>query len=128
MRTLRQTAVTLFRFSALTFNPHKIHYSAQWAKDVEGHKDLVVHGPLNLISILDLWRDTRKPSSLDDDGLVLPKMIFYRATSPLYVEDEYSVVLDDEVGDGIARVRILGPDQKLAMQAEVYDYERRSLS
>src|SRR3954447_26848194 len=38
-RTLVQTPVTLFRFSALTFNPHKIHYSLPWARDVEGHKD-----------------------------------------------------------------------------------------
>ncbi|PLB45461.1 hypothetical protein P170DRAFT_413686 [Aspergillus steynii IBT 23096] len=116
-RTLRQTAVTLFRFSALTFNPHKIHYSAPWAKDVEGHKDIVVHGPLNLISILDLWRDTRSASA--GDGLVLPEKISYRATSPLYAEEEYRVVLDEEAGDGVARVQILRPDGVVAMKAEI---------
>lgn len=118
-RTLRQTAVTLFRFSALTFNPHKIHYSTPWARDVEGHKDIVVHGPLNLISILDLWRDTRASASGVDGGLVLPEKIAYRATSPLYAEEEYRVVLDEEAGDGVARVRILRPDGEVAMKAEI---------
>ncbi|PYH98171.1 C6 transcription factor [Aspergillus ellipticus CBS 707.79] len=114
-RTLRQTAVTLFRFSALTFNPHKIHYSTPWARDVEGHKDIVVHGPLNLISILDLWRDTRGEGT----ELVLPERISYRATSPLYAEDEYRIVLDEEAGDGVARVQILAPGDVVAMKAEI---------
>ncbi|PYI05747.1 C6 transcription factor [Aspergillus sclerotiicarbonarius CBS 121057] len=115
-RTLRQTAVTLFRFSALTFNPHKIHYSTPWARDVEGHKDIVVHGPLNLISILDLWRDTRK---MEGEDLVLPEKIAYRATSPLYAENEYRIVLDEEAGDGVGRVQILAPGEVVAMKAEI---------
>ena len=115
-RTLRQTAVTLFRFSALTFNPHKIHYSTPWARDVEGHKDIVVHGPLNLISILDLWRDTRKT---EGEEMVLPERIFYRATSPLYAEDEYRIVLDEGAGDGVGRVQIVAPGEVVAMKAEI---------
>ncbi|THC96471.1 hypothetical protein EYZ11_004062 [Aspergillus tanneri] len=109
-------AVTLFRFSALTFNPHKIHYSTPWAREVEGHKDIVVHGPLNLISILDLWRDTQQLDH-NDPGLVLPEKISYRATSPLYVDDEYCIVLEE--GDGVGRVQILTPDGTLAMNAEI---------
>lgn len=115
-RTLRQTAVTLFRFSALTFNPHKIHYSTPWARDVEGHKDIVVHGPLNLISILDLWRDTRKNGSGEE--VVLPEKISYRATSPLYAEEEYRIVLEDGE-DGIGRVQIIAPGEVVAMKAEI---------
>ncbi|GKZ34231.1 hypothetical protein AbraIFM66950_004416 [Aspergillus brasiliensis] len=114
-RTLRQTAVTLFRFSALTFNPHKIHYSTPWARDVEGHKDIVVHGPLNLISILDLWRDTRKN---EGGEVVLPEKISYRATSPLYAEEEYRIVLEDG-GDGVGRVQIVAPGEVVAMKAEI---------
>ncbi|PYH76471.1 hypothetical protein BO82DRAFT_426106 [Aspergillus uvarum CBS 121591] len=115
-RTLRQTPVTLFRFSALTFNPHKIHYSTPWAREVEGHRDIVVHGPLNLIAMLDLWRDTRISRGLP---LPLPESISYRATSPLYVEEEYRVVLDEEARDGVGRVRILGPGEVVAMKAEI---------
>ncbi|OJK03006.1 hypothetical protein ASPACDRAFT_1853570 [Aspergillus aculeatus ATCC 16872] len=113
-RTLRQTPVTLFRFSALTFNPHKIHYSTPWAREVEGHRDIVVHGPLNLIAMLDLWRDTRSSRELS-----LPERISYRATSPLYVEEEYRVVLDEEAADGVGRVQILGPGEVVAMKAEI---------
>ncbi|KAI9376683.1 hypothetical protein BJX61DRAFT_154526 [Aspergillus egyptiacus] len=126
-RTLRQTAVTLFRFSALTFNPHKIHYSLPWARDVEGHRDIVVHGPLNLISILDLWRDSRTADptkggqSVDEAGLnaLFPQRISYRATSPLYAEDEYRIVLEDLEGGGKSDVQILTPEGKLGMKAEI---------
>lgn len=120
-RTLRQTPVTLFRFSALTFNPHKIHYSAPWAQEVEGHRDIVVHGPLNLISILDLWRDTRVPSASagSDIGKAIPGRITYRATSPLYVEDEYRIVLEEGEGQGVGKVRILAPGDVVAMKAEI---------
>lgn len=38
--------VLLFRFSALTFNSHRIHYDRAYARDEEGYPDLVVHGPL----------------------------------------------------------------------------------
>lgn len=45
--SISATEVTLFRYSALTFNSHKIHYDRVWARDVERQGDLVVHGPLN---------------------------------------------------------------------------------
>ena len=38
--------VTLFRFSALTFNSHRIHYDADYCRDIAGHRACVVHGPL----------------------------------------------------------------------------------
>lgn len=118
-RTLRQTPVTLFRFSALTFNPHKIHYSLPWARDVEGHKDIVVHGPLNLISILDLWRDVRGQSKTPEEApLLSPQRISYRATSPLYAGEEYSVVLEEGEKD-ISKVQIIGPGGAVAMKAEI---------
>ncbi|KAJ5095869.1 hypothetical protein NUU61_005225 [Penicillium alfredii] len=115
MRTLVQTPVTLFRFSALTFNPHKIHYSLPWARDVEGHREIVVHGPLNLISILDLWRDTQSKTG-SDPALVIPEHISYRATSPLYAGDEYRIELEE--GD-ISKVQIIGPTG-VAMKAEIH--------
>ncbi|EKV07910.1 hypothetical protein PDIG_61430 [Penicillium digitatum PHI26] len=114
-RTLVQTPATLFRFSALTFNPHKIHYSLPWARDVEGHKDIAVHGPLNLISILDLWRDTRQNAT--DSTLVVPERRFYRATNPLYAGDEYRIVLEE--GEG-TQVQIIGPGRVVAMKAEIH--------
>ena len=38
--------VMLFRYSALTFNSHRIHYDADYCRDVAGHRERVVHGPL----------------------------------------------------------------------------------
>lgn len=119
-KTFIQSPVTLFRFSALTFNPHKIHYSLPWARDVEGHRDIVVHGPLNLISILDLWRDIQgkgKGRDVGDAVEMVPRSISYRATSPLYAGDEYKIVLEEE-GD-LAKVRILGPGGLVSMKAEI---------
>jgi hypothetical protein len=50
---------------------------------------------------------------------MLPESIAYRATSPLYAEDEYQIVLDEGEGDGVGRVQILAPDGNVAMKAEV---------
>ena len=41
------TSTTLFRYSALTFNGHRIHYDADYCRDVEGYGNLVIHGPLH---------------------------------------------------------------------------------
>ncbi|QFG26296.1 MaoC family dehydratase N-terminal domain-containing protein [Actinomadura sp. WMMB 499] len=46
----------LFRFSALTYNAHRIHYDERYATEVEGHAGLVVHGPLLAILCLELPR------------------------------------------------------------------------
>ncbi|PGG99313.1 hypothetical protein GX51_06348 [Blastomyces parvus] len=122
-RTLCQSAVTLFRFSALTFNAHKIHYSLPWAQDVEGHRGLVVHGPLNLISILDLWRDVRGAQQGNQGGVgepMVPEGIVYRATSPLYAEEEYRIVLEEAEGGGRGgKVSIYSPAGAVAMKAEI---------
>lgn len=115
-KSLVQTPVTLFRFSALTFNPHKIHYSLPWARDVEGHKDIVVHGPLNLISILDMWRDVQEKGASDPTSVV-PRRISYRATSPLYAGDEYRIVMQED--GNLATVQILAPGGAVAMKAEI---------
>jgi 3-methylfumaryl-CoA hydratase len=49
--------VRLFRFSALTFNSHRIHYDRPWAMDVEGYPGLVVHGPFTSTLLIDFARD-----------------------------------------------------------------------
>ena len=53
--------VLLFRYSALTFNGHRIHYDRQYATEVEGYRGLVVHGPLLATLMVDLaaraWPD-----------------------------------------------------------------------
>ena len=48
--------VLLFRYSALTFNGHRIHYDRKYATEVEGYPGLVVHGPLIATLLMDLLR------------------------------------------------------------------------
>ena len=51
--------VLLFRYSALTFNGHRIHYDRKYVTEVEGYPGLVVHGPLIATLLLDLLRRER---------------------------------------------------------------------
>lgn len=48
------TEADLFRYSALTFNSHRIHYDVEYTKQVEGYAGLIVHGPLLVTLMLDL--------------------------------------------------------------------------
>lgn len=53
-REIHPSAALLFRYSALTFNSHRIHYDRNYAVDVEGYAGLIVHGPLLANLMLDL--------------------------------------------------------------------------
>jgi 3-methylfumaryl-CoA hydratase len=55
-RQITPTDVLLFRYSALTFNGHRIHYDRQYVTQVEGYPGLIVHGPLIATLLLDLLR------------------------------------------------------------------------
>src|SRR5262245_26687177 len=57
-RRITPDPVLLFRFSALTFNSHRIHYDRSWAMEVEGYPGLVVHGPLTTTLLIDFARDS----------------------------------------------------------------------
>ncbi|KAL9068148.1 MAG: hypothetical protein Q9161_006392 [Pseudevernia consocians] len=103
-RDFLQTAVSLFRFSALTFNAHMIHYSRPWCREVEGHRDIVVHGPLNLINMLDFWRDVQA------DDFMIPQSIRYRATAPFYAGEKYRALL--ERGTDMTGIKLWGHDGK----------------
>jgi 3-methylfumaryl-CoA hydratase len=52
--------VLLFRYSALTFNGHRIHYDRRYVTEVEGYPGLIVHGPLIATLLLDLLRRERR--------------------------------------------------------------------
>jgi len=56
VREIHPDPVLLFRYSALTFNGHRIHYDRRYATEVEGYPGLVVHGPLHATLLLDLLR------------------------------------------------------------------------
>jgi 3-methylfumaryl-CoA hydratase len=58
-RHIEPDPVLLFRYSALTFNGHRIHYDRSYVTEVEGYPGLVVHGPLVATLLLDLLRRER---------------------------------------------------------------------
>ncbi|KAJ2725501.1 hypothetical protein GGI07_001257 [Coemansia sp. Benny D115] len=74
------TEIFLFRYSALTWNSHRIHYDTRYAKEVEHHPGLLVHGPLTCTMLLQLL-DCHMP-----ENMVL-KSFEYRATSPMYCQE-----------------------------------------
>lgn len=63
-RVITPDSRLLFRFSALTFNAHRIHYDRDYARDVEGYPGLVVHGPLTAVLLMHLATSMRPGEQL----------------------------------------------------------------
>jgi 3-methylfumaryl-CoA hydratase len=76
MREIQPDPVLLFRYSALTFNSHRIHYDRKYVTEVEGYSGLVVHGPLLATLLMDLLS-----RNLPDK--VVRKFLF-RAVKPMF--------------------------------------------
>ncbi|MEX0276261.1 MAG: MaoC family dehydratase N-terminal domain-containing protein [Ruegeria sp.] len=92
----------LFRYSALTFNGHRIHYDLDYARDVEGYAGLVVHGPL-LAQMLMLYASE----------LLGPLATFsFRASSPLFDFETATLCRNG------SSLWVRGPDGRQCMQAE----------
>ncbi|KAL4806013.1 hypothetical protein BDV18DRAFT_160873 [Aspergillus unguis] len=83
--SLTPTKALLFRFSALTFNAHLIHLDQGYTRDVEGYRNLLVHGPLTLTLLLTALR-----RHLGEKNMAL-QSIDYKNLSPLYVEEELTI-------------------------------------
>jgi 3-methylfumaryl-CoA hydratase len=101
--------VLLFRYSALTFNGHRIHYDRRYATEVEGYPGLVVHGPLIATLLVDLVRKNLPAA-------VVTRFEF-RAVSPIFDTGNFSVAGTPE--DDGKTVRLWAKDQTgaLAMTA-----------
>ncbi|ORY59235.1 uncharacterized protein BCR38DRAFT_460541 [Pseudomassariella vexata] len=82
--TLLPTSTLLFHYSALTFNAHQIHLNPTYCREVEGHRNLLFHGPLSLTFMVSVLR-----SQLGKDERV--KKIDYRNLAPLYAEEPLTV-------------------------------------
>jgi 3-methylfumaryl-CoA hydratase len=65
----------LFRFSALTYNAHRIHYDRDYTRDVEGYPGLLTHGPLQALAMAEAARAAGRTGNLSFD---------YRLVSPLF--------------------------------------------
>ena len=79
--------VLLFRYSALTFNGHRIHYDRDYVTKVEGYPGLIFHGPLQAAFIVELAAKLH--------GGTAPKKFSYRGVQPLFEGSEFSVNAND---------------------------------
>ena len=79
--------VLLFRYSALTFNGHRIHYDRDYVTKVEGYPGLIVHGPLQAALLIELAAKLR--------GGKPPATFVYRGLQPLFDGSEFSVNASD---------------------------------
>ncbi|EXJ81299.1 hypothetical protein A1O3_07589 [Capronia epimyces CBS 606.96] len=125
VREYSRSEATLFRFSALTFNAHRIHYDKPWATEVEGHRGVVVHGPMNLLAMLDLWRDETVNQGVGTarDDVVYPQKITYRATSPVYAREPYRVMMNADAVDAVeAEVTVVSNDGTTCVKGTVTDW------
>jgi len=87
--------VLLFRYSALTFNGHRIHYDQRYVTEVEGYPGLIVHGPLIATLLLDLLRRQRPAAAVKRFG--------FTAKSPLFDLHPFDVCgRFDDGGRGVA--------------------------
>ena len=84
-RALVPDEALLFRFSALTYNSHRIHYDRPYAEGGEGYRGLVVHGPLTATLLLDLAR-----RELGDNAL---RSFAFRGVSPAIAGEKLHLVM-----------------------------------
>lgn len=100
--------VLLFRFSALTFNGHKIHYDWRYATEVEKYPGLVVHGPLQALLLFEFAKRQcpgKKPAQFS-----------FRATRPLF-EFDTVYLCGRTQADGRVELFTANGDGNVSMQA-----------
>lgn len=98
----------LFRYSAVTFNAHRIHYDQDYARSVEGYRLPVVHGPLTATLLLDRFLRRRRERLAE---------FRFRALAPLFATEEMQLcgAIDGAGGELWAET----PDGDIAMSAAI---------
>ncbi|MBK7236107.1 MAG: MaoC family dehydratase N-terminal domain-containing protein [Sterolibacteriaceae bacterium] len=106
-RTIMPDPTLLFRFSALTFNAHRIHYDRDYATGVEGYPGLVVHGPLTAMLLMELVRlNARRPVTA----------YTFRGQAPLFDLAPFRLVGTPDAGNAV-QLEAQGPDGRTAFTA-----------
>jgi 3-methylfumaryl-CoA hydratase len=108
-RAIHPDDVLLFRYSALTFNGHRIHYDRRYATEVEGYPGLVVHGPLIATLLVDLVRSKLPHANVT--------RFEFRAVSPLFDTEPFSVCGKPEADRTTIRLWAKNSTGGLAMTA-----------
>jgi len=106
-RLVHPDPLMLFRYSALTFNGHRIHYDRSYVTEVEGYPGLVVHGPLLATLMLDLVRRERPAARV--------AQFRFRALRPVFDTAPFTVCGAPGAGTGEVALWVRGPDGSHAM-------------
>ncbi|WP_194955153.1 FAS1-like dehydratase domain-containing protein [Sphingopyxis solisilvae] len=110
VRRIVPDPVLLFRYSALTFNAHRIHFDRDYARDVEGYAGLVVHGPLIATLLVDHALRTIPNQT--------PRHFRFRAEAPLIDTAPFDLCMARQ--DGSVRLWSRDPGGRRTMQAELH--------
>ncbi|KAI3344066.1 hypothetical protein F4824DRAFT_442463 [Ustulina deusta] len=86
--TLTPTPTLLFHYSALSYNEHRIHLDRSYCREVEGYRDLLVHGPLSLTLMLSVLQSRLAE---DETQYEFIHSVDYRHLAPLYVNQPMRV-------------------------------------
>lgn len=105
--TFTPTSTTLFRYSALTFNGHRIHYDLDYCRNVEGYASLVIHGPL-VATLLANFAEEVSGRTVREFN--------YRGLSPALLGETITLAASID-GDRVALAAILGNGAR-SMEAE----------
>ena len=116
VESVRPNEVMLFRYSALTFNSHRIHYDHPYVTDIEGYRGLVTHGPLTATLLLDAFMTHRPDASVTGYD--------FRAKSPLFANEQIHLV-GRETETGVHELQATAPGGKTAVVATVTTKDRR---
>lgn len=118
--TVTPDARLLFRYSALTYNAHAIHLDPGYCRDVEGHRGLLVHGPLSFTLVMTMLRHTLRTRAITGLGQreERVKSVEYRALSPLYAGEPVRLCGVDR-GEGKWEVWAETPEGGVAVKATV---------
>lgn len=100
--------VLLFRYSALTFNGHRIHYDRRYVTEVEGYPGLIVHGPLIATLLLDLLRRSLPTAQV--------RRFAFKAMKPIFDIASFRVC-GRMAGDKTVKLWAVTPEGHLAMDA-----------
>lgn len=109
-KSTKPSSVLLFRFSALTFNAHRIHYDQDFARNEEGYPNVIVHGPLLLLLALEAFRSRFDGKTLEH--------VEYKVHGPVYLGEEISIC-GKSVDNHESELRVCGPENNIALSASV---------
>ncbi len=103
--------IDLFRYSALTYNSHRIHYDLNYTINIEGHKNLLVHGPLTATYVINeinnfLKKDINKFS--------------FSLLKPIYVNDRITLkVYRSKLDKTVIIAKVLKEKNEIAFSSEI---------